>query len=110
MNLLHNIKKQKNKKIILKSSKKIFKAKTKLQALRLANKFKKCCIKEEPKAIKKKFKDFDQCLTYFNFPTQQHAWIKTSNHIELYFKQIRRRIRPIGCFKNKSSDDRYILD
>ncbi|MCM8796093.1 MAG: transposase [Candidatus Omnitrophica bacterium] len=55
------------------------------------------------------FKDFEYCLTYFSFPKEHWPMIKTTNYLELYFKQIRSQIKRIGCFRNRFSAERYIF-
>lgn len=109
MNLMQNIKLTKNKKPMLKESKKIFIAKSKKEALRRARSFKAHWQRLEPKAIACFFQDFELCLTYFNFPKAHWPWLKTNNYLELYFKNIRRRIRNIGCFRNRFSAERYLF-
>lgn len=109
MNLIQNIKHPKNKKPMVKESKRIFKAKTKTEALRLSKRFQQNWQRQEPKAVSCFFKDFELCLTYFNFPEKHHPWIKTTNYLELYFRNIRRRICNIGCFRNSFSAERYLF-
>jgi putative transposase len=109
MNLIQNIKQTKNKKPMLKESKKIFKATSKKEALRRAQSFKAHWQRIEPKASASFFQDFELCLTYFNFPKAHWPWLKTNNYLELYFKNIRRRIRNIGCFRNRFSAERYLF-
>jgi transposase-like protein len=109
MNLIHNIKHQKNKSQMIKEAKHIFKAESKKEALRLSEQFKYHWQRKEPKAINCFFKDFEYCLTYFGFPKEHWAMIKTTNYLELYFKQIRSRIKKIGCFRNRFSAERYIF-
>lgn len=108
MNLLHNIKRVENKKLMIKESKKIFKAKTKKQALIRIQHFKQKWIRREPNAVKNFLKDIDLTLTYFNFPKAHRSSIKTSNYLERYFKEIRKRTKLIGCFRNKRSCERFI--
>ncbi len=109
MNLIQNIKHYKNKNPMIKESKKIFRAQSKKDALRLAEQFKYRWQRKESKAINCFFKDFEYCLTYFSFPKEHWAMIKTTNYLELYFKQIRSRIKKIGCFRNRFSAERYIF-
>ncbi len=109
MNLLHNIRRQQNKAPMIKEAKRIFKAQSKKDALRLAERFKCRWQRKEPKAINCFFKDFDYCLIYFSFPKEHWPMIKTTNYLELYFKQIRSRIKRIGCFRNRFSAERYVF-
>ncbi len=109
MNLLQNIRHRKNKRPIIKESKKIFEAGTKKEALKLSAQFKQRWQRKEPKAIRCFFKDFEYCLTYFSFSKEHWAMIRTTNYLELYFKQIRSRIKRIGCFRNRFSAERYLF-
>jgi putative transposase len=109
MNLVHNIKHQNNKTSMIKEAKRIFKAESKKEALRRAEQFKYRWQRREPKAISCFFKDFEYCLAYFSFPKEHWPISKTTNYLELYFKQIRSRIKRIGCFRNRFSAERYIF-
>lgn len=109
LNLIQNIRHQKNKKPMIKESKKIFKASTKKEALKLAERFRNHWQRKEPKAVRCFFKDFEYCLTYFSFSKELWPVIKTTNYLELYFKQIRSRINRIGCFRNRFSAERYVF-
>jgi putative transposase len=109
MNLVQNIRHYRNKGPMIKESKKIFKADTKKEALKLAAQFRQRWQHKEPKAIRCFFKDFAYCLTYFSFPKEHWPMIRTTNYLELYFKQIRSRIKKIGCFRNRFSAERYIF-
>jgi len=108
MNLLHNIRRQFHKKAIIEDSQAIYEANTKREALIRANRFKRRWIAKEPYAIKNFFKDFEATLTYFDFPKSIREAIKTTNYLERYFEEIRRRIKLIGCFRNQKSCERYI--
>lgn len=109
MNLIQNIKRRKNKSLMIKESKKIFEADTKKEALKLPSEFKRRWQRKEPKAIRRFFGDFEHCLTYFSFPKEHWHIIKTTNYLELYFKQIRSRIKKVGCFRNRFSAERYLF-
>lgn len=108
MNLIHNIQRFKNKKLMLKESQAIFEAKTKKEALALIQVFKHKWFKKEPKAIKNFLKDIELTLTYFSFTLAHRSAITTTNYLERYFEEIRRRIKLIGCFRNQKSCERFI--
>jgi len=109
LNLIQNIRHCHNKKPMIKESKKIFEAHIKKEALKLAAQFRLRWQRKEPKAIRCFFKDFEYCLTYFSFSKEHWPMVKTSNYLELYFKQIRSRIKRIGCFRNRFSAERYVF-
>jgi putative transposase len=62
-----------------------------------------------PAAVRCLFIDLDDLFTCFAFtdPVFRKA-IRTTNHIERRFKEVRRRTRPMGVFSNKTSVDRIL--
>ena len=54
-------------------------------------------------------KDLPELLSFFRFP--QHLWrkLRTTNVIERYFVEVRRRTRPMVCFVNVGGVDRIIF-
>ena len=84
------------------------KANSKHEAIKLLQVFINKWKKIEPRVVKYLVMNFDDTLTYFEFPNSVHSLIKTSNHLERYFREIRRRTRPMGNFKNNKSVNRII--
>jgi len=62
----------------------------------------------EPKAVNCLKKDFYQMLGFFDSPKQHWRRIRTTNVIERVFREVRRRIRPMNCFKNDASCERIL--
>lgn len=62
----------------------------------------------EPKAVRLFLKDFDACLVYLEYPDPGRTRLKTTNPIERYIEEIRRRIIPMRSFNNVSSARRII--
>jgi putative transposase len=62
-----------------------------------------------PKAVACLAKDIDEMLTFFDFGQPIRVKIRTTNIIERSFREVRRRVRPIGCFENDSSVNRIIF-
>ncbi len=62
-----------------------------------------------PAAVRCLFADLDNLLTCFTFadPAFRKA-VRTTNHIERRFKEVRRRTRPMGAFSNKTSVERIL--
>ena len=62
-----------------------------------------------PAAVRCLFTDIEDLLTCFQFtdPAFRKA-IRTTNHIERRFKEVRRRTRPMGVFSNKTSVERIL--
>jgi len=62
-----------------------------------------------PKALECLSKDIDDIFAFFYFDKDIRAKIRTTNIIERYFREIRRRVRPISFFQNSSSVNRIIF-
>ncbi len=62
----------------------------------------------EPKAVRNFLKDFDACLVYLDYPDPIRTRLKTTNPIERYIEEIRRRIIPMRSFNNVKSAERII--
>jgi len=59
--------------------------------------------------VKCLFADIENLFTCFQFkdPVFRKA-IRTTNHIERRFKEVRRRTRPMGVFSDRTSMDRIL--
>ena len=53
-------------------------------------------------------KDLETLLTFFDYPAPMRVALRTTNLIERTFREVRRRMRPIGCFTNPQSCERII--
>lgn len=62
----------------------------------------------EPKAVKCLKKDIVEMTNFFDYPKQHWRRIRTTNVIERVFREVRRRIRPMNCFKNDASCERIL--
>ena len=71
---------------------------------RFADKWRDC----EPKAVCSFFKNIDACFVFFQYPPPLRRSIKTSNYIERYLEEIRRRIIPMRSFNNAKSVERIV--
>jgi transposase-like protein len=61
-----------------------------------------------PKAVACLERDFDNLIAVFTFPPTIRKIIRTTNVIERAFREVRRRLRPMGHFPNISSCHRII--
>jgi len=52
--------------------------------------------------------NFDTLIPIFEFPEEIRRMIRTTNVIERCFREVRRRLKVMGCFKNSKSCDRII--
>lgn len=62
-----------------------------------------------PKAVECIEEDWDYLIAFLNEPEEYHAKVRTTNAIERMFREVRRRIRPMNCFENRSSVERIIF-
>lgn len=61
-----------------------------------------------PKAVACLKRDFDKLIPVFEFPQRIRKMIRTTNVIERCFREVRRRLKVMGCFQNSKSCDRII--
>ncbi len=62
----------------------------------------------EPKAMRLFRKDIDACLVYLNYPDPLCTRLKTTNPIERYIEEVRRRTNPMRSFNNLKSAERIV--
>gem|GEM_PF-6175616 len=53
-------------------------------------------------------RQFDATLTYFDIPLEDWHWMRTTNPIERYIRELRRRTRPMGVFQTIESCQRLL--
>lgn len=61
-----------------------------------------------PKAVACLENDFDKLIPVFAFPQVIHKRIRSTNVIERCFREVRRRLKVMGCFPNTASCQRII--
>jgi putative transposase len=107
-NILDKVRK-KDHEAVKKGLQKIYGARHGMLARQHAGRWKKRWEAMYPAAVRCLFADIDELLTCFEFvdPLFRKA-IRTTNHIERRFKEVRRRTRPMGVFSNKTSVDRIL--
>lgn len=102
-NLSKNIRhKIKNRKKLMRQATTIYKAKSKRQAIKRYYRFCQRWETIEPAAIRCFKKDFYETLIYYDFQEDKN-FISTTNHLERYLEEVRRRIKIQGYFKNEKS-------
>ena len=52
--------------------------------------------------------DFEQTLGFLAVPREHRRWVTTTNPIERYIREVRRRTRPMGTFQGLGSCRRLI--
>lgn len=63
---------------------------------------------EEPRVVQCLKKDLPDMLRFLDSPREHWRRIRTTNVIERVFREVRRRIRPMNCFKNDRSCERIL--
>lgn len=107
-NILEKVTK-KDHEAVKRGLRKIYGARNIREARKNAGRWKKQWEKEYPSAVKCLFTDIEDLLTCFLFKDKVfRKSIRTTNHIERRFKEVRRRTRPMGVFSNKTSIDRIL--
>jgi putative transposase len=66
--------------------------------------FRETWQEREPKAVANFFADFDQTLAYLrvDFPLSLAVLIRTTNRLERFHKEMRRKQRDIGMFQSEA--------
>jgi len=103
---IQNKKTHRNK--LMKQASNIYKADTRKEAVERYAKFVKTWQEIEPRAVKTLTNGFNDTLTYYYF-NEDRDLISTTNLLERYFEEIRRRIKIQGYFKNLLSLNRWMF-
>lgn len=105
-NILSKIRdKTQNRKKVMRQACKIFKSKTKQEAIARYNKFLKEWTGREPGAVRTMKNDIEYYFTYFNFPADKRDTLKSTNPLERINREIRKISRRYGYFQNQRSLD-----
>lgn len=98
-----------NQEACLAEAKRIYLAHTRRQALRRFRQWKRSWEAIEPKAVACLEADLEELLTVLRIQDRAlHSLVRTTNHIERFFREVRRRTRPMGCFQNMESAERVM--
>lgn len=96
-----------NRKNLMKEASRIYKAASKREALTMFNVFCKKWRDVEPTAVRNFKDDFADTLAFYDYMDDKRL-ISTTNHLERYLEEIRRRIKVQGYFKNARSVDYWV--
>jgi len=109
-NLLQNIRhKIKHRAKMARQASKIYKAASRHEAIRRFRVFVNKWRYKEPKAVKCFQDEFYHTLNFYDFPKEVRSAISTTNHLERFLEEIRRRIKIQGYFKNERSLNLWIF-
>ena len=105
-NILSKIRnKIQNRKKIMRQASKVFKSKTKKEAVARYNKFIRDWSGSEPGAVRAIKQDIEYYFTYFNFPADKRSSLKSTNPLERINRELRKISRRCGYFQNQRSLD-----
>jgi len=109
-NLLQNIRhKIKHRAKMARQASKIYKAASRHEAIRRFRVFVNRWRNLELKAVKCFQDEFYHTLNFYDFPKEVRSAISTTNHLERFLEEIRRRIKIQGYFKNERSLNLWIF-
>ena len=97
--------KTQNRKKVMRQACKIFKSKTKKEAIDRYNRFLKEWASKEPRVVKTMKRDIEYYFTYFNFPENKRKMLKSTNPLERINRELRRVTRRVGYFQSQKSLD-----
>lgn len=99
--------KVKNRKDLMKEASQIYKAPSRREALARFSIFCRRWKDKEPTAVRNLKQDFADTLVFYDYMDDTRL-ISTTNHLERYLEEIRRRIKVQGYFKNPRSVDYWV--
>jgi len=97
-----------NQEVCLKQAKLIYLSSTRREAVRRFWEWARAWRDLEPKAVACLEKDLEELLAVFAVPPAHRQRVRTTNMIERFFRDVRRRTRPMGCFQNAASAERTL--
>jgi len=109
-NLLGNIRhKIRHRAKMARQASRIYKSASRYEAIRRFRIFVNGWRHKEPKAIKCFQDEFYHTLNFYDFPKEVRSAISTTNHLERFLEEIRRRIKIQGYFRNEHSLNLWIF-
>jgi putative transposase len=93
----------------LAGAKEIYKARNRREALKRFREWAQKWRGDYEKAVACIEDNLDELLAFFDFPKDHWRKIRTTNVIERFFEEIRRRVRSMRCFTNDASCERIIF-
>jgi putative transposase len=108
-NLVFALKRCPLKKLIIKDARAIFRATSRAEALRRIALLQARWSALHPKPIKNFLHNIDLCLTYFAMPGYLGKRVRTTNPLDRFFREIRRRVNPMGAFLDRPSASRILF-
>ncbi len=108
MDLAAHLMEKRHRRRIIADALHIFDADNQTQARQRLRRFAQKWQDREPKAVRCFLREVDACFVFFQYPPPLWRSLKTSNPIERYIEEIRRRIIPMRSFNNERSVERIV--
>jgi transposase-like protein len=86
----------------------IYRARTRRAAVAAYWRWASAWRSRHPVIVRRLERDLDDLLAVFTLPECLRASLRTTNLIERAFRELRRRLRPIGCLADQRSADRIL--
>lgn len=80
----------------------VYEADTRKEAEKKLEEFEEKWKEKEPKAVKNFMRGREQTLEYYDEPKAMWKHIRTTNHLERFFRDFRQRSDEIGAFRNEA--------
>lgn len=94
---------------LIDQARRIYKARSRSQAIAEFKAWKKAWAGMAPDAVHCLEKDLEDLLNFLDCPKAHQIKIRTTNAIERAFREVRRRTRVFSCFSNLASSERIIF-
>jgi transposase-like protein len=108
-NLVKNLKGCPLKRLIINDARSIWRSRSKAEALRRIAFLRNKWAKSHPRAVRNLLRDIDLTLTYFSLPRSLWIRARTTNPLDRFFREVKRRVDPIGAFVDRASASRILF-
>jgi putative transposase len=108
-NLVMSIKRSPLKKLIITDARAIWKTTSRADAIAMISRFRHKWAKSHPKAVRNLLRNIDLTLSYLSLPPPMWVKARTTNLLDRFFREIRRRINPMGPFLDRPSASRILF-
>lgn len=92
----------------LRGLRQIYRARNRRAAVAAYWRWAKAWRPRHPVIVRRLERDLDDLLAVFALPEHARASLRTTNLIERAFRELRRRLRPVGCLPDRRSADRIL--
>lgn len=99
---------KKHREQCISEARKIYLARNKVEAVRIYKAWANKWTKIKPEAVRCIERELDELLAFMDCPEKHRIKIRTTNVIERAFREVRRRVRTMNCFRNQESCERII--